>query len=228
VDSKGKFDPAGVQARWVLGGIRPEELPSYAEIALSQGFDGSALRQLAGLRQPSSRELGSLPDRAFVEMGVRPLDNSAAVDLLIERGIANVNPTISVLVREFPDFSKRWKDHIARWGGDAGGHYIEMAEFVHFVVEDLYEKRNLDETRRAFYCLEKLFKDGDQGAGDLIGLGFFETLQNFASWRSSGNAVYEQFFGPMCKQVWGEIKQQWAGKSSLMDIIRAERDTPSK
>ena len=212
----------------MLGGIRPEQLPFYAEIALSHGFDGSALRQIVGLSQPSSRELGSLPERAFVEMGVRPLDKSAAVDLLIERGIANVNPIISVLVREFPDFSKRWKDHIARWGGEAGGHYIEMAEFVHFVVEDLYEKRNLDETRRAFDCLEKLFEDGDQDARDLVGFGFFETLQNFASWRPSGNTIYEQFFGPMCKQVWSEIKQQWAGKSSLMDVIRAERNTPSK
>lgn len=228
MDSKGKFDPAVLQARWVLGGIRPEDLPAHAEIALSHAFDGSALRQLVGLNQPSSRDLGSLPERAFTEMGLGPLDKSGAVDLLIERGIANVNPTISVLVREFPSFSKRLKDHIARWGGEPGGHYIEMAEFVHFVVEDLYEKGNLNETRRAFDCVEKLFNDGNQDARDLIGLGFFETLQNFASWRPDGNTVYEQFFGQISRQVWSEIKQQWAGKSSLMDVIRAERNTPSK
>jgi hypothetical protein len=62
VDSRGNFDPAVLQARWVLGGIRPEELPAQAEIALSHGFDGSALRQLVGLSQPSSRDLGSLPE----------------------------------------------------------------------------------------------------------------------------------------------------------------------
>jgi len=103
-----------------------------------------------------------------------------------------------------------------------------MAEFVHFVVEDLYEKGNLGETQRAFDCLEMLFKDGDQKARDLIGLGFFETLQNFASWRPGGNVVYEQFLRTISRQVWNEIKRQWTGKSSLMDVIRTERNTPSK
>jgi hypothetical protein len=50
-----------------------------------------------------------------------------------------------------------------------------MAEFVHFVVEDLYEKGNLNEMRRVFDCLERLFTESNQATRDLIGLGFFET-----------------------------------------------------
>jgi hypothetical protein len=103
-----------------------------------------------------------------------------------------------------------------------------MAEFVHFVIEDLYERANLDEMRRVFDCLESLFAEGSQETRDLIGLGFFETLQNVASWRPYGNTVFEPFFGSMSKQVWKDIGRIWQGKSSLMDVIRAERNTFKK
>jgi hypothetical protein len=100
-----------------------------------------------------------------------------------------------------------------------------MAEFVHFVIEELYERANLDEVRRVFDCFEAPFAEGSQETKDLIRLGFFETLQNVASWRPYGNAVFEPFFGPMSKQVWKEITRTWRGKSSLMDVLRAERKT---
>jgi len=222
VDSVDKFDPALLQARWLLGGIDPEDLTKQAGRALLEGFDGPALRQLAGLMQPTLRDLGTLPERAFAEMHLHLLDRLEAVDVLVARGIPSVNHTM--LVGAFPDFSMRWREHIARWAGERAGSYVDMAEFVHFVVEDLYERGRFEETRRAFECLEKLFVEGDQETRDLVGLGFFETLQNFASWRPCGNAVFEQFLGPMSEQAWIEIKRQWAGKSSLMDVSRAERD----
>jgi hypothetical protein len=100
-----------------------------------------------------------------------------------------------------------------------------MAEFVHFVVEDVYERGNLDETRRVFRFLEKLLVEADQETRNLIGLGFFETLQNVAYHRPEGNKACEQFFGPISKKLWSELKKMWAGKSSLMDVIRAERKT---
>jgi len=82
---------------------------------------------------------------------------------------------------------------------------MDLAEFVHFVVEDLYEKGNLDETRRAFQVLEQFLTGSDQDTRNLIGLGFFETLQNVASSRPGGNKVSEQFFGPMSKQICSEL-----------------------
>src|SRR5437773_12530580 len=89
-----------------------------------------------------------------------------------------------------------------------------MGEFVHFVIEDLHEKGKLDDTRRVFQILENLLVEADQETRDLIGLGFFETLQNLASHRPQGNKVYEQFFGPMSRKVWSELQKMWAGKRS--------------
>jgi hypothetical protein len=158
-------------------------------------------------------------------MGLRPIDQDEAVAMLLAREEPLTSPVISALRQAFPDFRDRWKKHIASWGGNPAGSYNDMAEFVQFVVEDVYEKGNLDETRRVFQLLEKLLVDADPDTKNLIGLGFFETLQNVASWRPQGNKAYEQFFGPMSKKVWRELQKVWAGKSSLMDVIRAEQKT---
>jgi hypothetical protein len=214
-----------LQARWVLGGIEPQEFVDLAIDALQQGFDGPALQQIAGLSSPTSRDLGNLPDRVFSHMCRQPIDKDGAVALLVARGVPATSPVVSALRQAFPDFSDRWKKHIMWWGGNPAGSYNDMAEFVHFVVEDLYEKGKLDETRRIFQLLEKLLSEADQENRNLIGLGFFETLQNVASWRPNGNKVYEQFFGPVSKLIWTELQRMWSGKSSLMDVIRAEQKT---
>ena len=221
--SEREFDPKLIQARWVIGGISPEELVEYAGCALGQGYDGSALQQLAGLVKPTLRELGTLPQRAFANMGLFAMSEDEATAYVISCGERPISGTVAALLEAFPRFSERWRKHIASWGGKPAGSYNDMAEFVHFVVEDLFEKGDLDEIRRVFQFLENFFVVGDQETRDLIGIGFFESLQNFASRRAYGNKVFEQFLGPMSKQVWAEIQQVWAGKSSLMDVIRSER-----
>jgi|GEM_PF-1101226 hypothetical protein len=222
-----KFDPELVQARWVLGGIDPDGLPDLGAIALQQGFEGTALQQLAGLVKPTRADLENLPERAFAEMGLRPLDKEAAVSLLISRGIPAPNATIAVLLEAFPDIGPRWRAHIAFWGGKPAGPYNDASQFVHFVVEDLYEHGKRDELIRIFSLLEKLLLAADEETTNLIGIGFFETLQNFASWRPYGNKVFEKYFGPRSMQIWHEIQRIWAGKSSLMEVIRAERKNQS-
>lgn len=217
------LDPELLQARWVLGGIEPEQFVAIATSALEQGFDGTALQQLAGLSRPTSRDLGNLPERVFAAMGLKPIDQDEAVALLLARGEPSTSPVISALRKAFPDFGGRWKQHVASCGGNPAGSYIDMAEFVHFVIEDVHEKGKLDETRRVFQLLEKFLVEADQETRDLIGFGFFETLQNVASHRPLGNKPYEQFFGPMSKKVWSELQKMWAGKSSLMDVISTEQ-----
>ena len=219
-DLPANLDIELLQAKWVLGGIEPDQLVHIALSALAHGFDGTALRQLAGLSKPTSRDLGTLPARAFAEMGLKAVDREEAVFVLLDRGEPQV---LSNLRRAFPDFSERWKKHIAYWGANSAGSYLGMAEFVHFVVEDLYERGNLEETRRVFQVLEQQLVGADQETTDLVGLGFFESLQNFASWRHGGNKVYEQFFGPISREIWSELQKMWAGKSSLMDVIREEQ-----
>jgi hypothetical protein len=219
------LDPELLQARWFLGGIEPEQFVAIAVAALEQGFDGVALRQLAGLSRPTLNDLGTLPARVFADMGLKPIQQDEAVALLLARGEPSTSPVISALQQAFPDFQERWNKHVASWGGNPAGSYLDMAEFVYFVVEDVYEKGNLNEARRVFQLLEKFLVEADQDTRNFICLGFFETLQNFASWRPEGNKVYEQFFGPMSTKVWSELQAMWAGKSSLMDVIRAEQKT---
>ena len=91
------FDPEILQARWVLGGVDPEQFVEVAVYALEHGFDGTALQQLAGLSQPTSRDLGNLPARVFADMGLKPIDRDEAVALLIARGEPSTSPVISTL-----------------------------------------------------------------------------------------------------------------------------------
>ena len=218
-----EFDPEFLQARWVLGGLSAEDLAAQAIVALERGFAGIALQQLAGLRRPTLADLGTLPERAFSEMGLKPVNREQAVTLLISRGKGVTNGTVCSILEAFPAFSERWREHVEWWGGKPAGSYNDMAEFVHFVVEDLYDKNNLDEVRRVFQLMERLLSGGTEDTRNLIGLGFFETLQNVASWRSYGNQAFEQFLGPTSEQTWKEIRRMWAGKSSLAHVIRAER-----
>src|ERR1700743_901605 len=175
MDFNGKFDPEVMQAKWVLGGINPADMPDLAIQALEQGFTGSGLQQLAGLVKPTQADLDNLPARAFADMGLKALDKDQAVTLLLSRGIPPVNPTIRTLVNAFPQFSSHWREHIAYWGGAPAGSYNDMSQFVHFVVEDLYEKEMTSEVARVFDLLESLLAGADEETTNLIGLGFFET-----------------------------------------------------
>lgn len=82
-----KFDPEVMQAKWVLGGISAEAMPDLAIKALELGFNGSGLQQLAGLVNPTRADLGTLPDRAFADMGLKPVEKEQAVTFLLARGI---------------------------------------------------------------------------------------------------------------------------------------------
>lgn len=219
-----KIDPQFLQARWILGGIRSEDLPDLAVSALQQGMDGTALRQLAALVRPTLADLEDLPQRAFIDMGLTPMSRDQAVDALMERGIPT-NPILSTLLQSFPDFMPRWREHLAHWAGEPAGSYNDMAEFVHFVVDDLYERGRHNELNLVFVLFEKLLDGADEETTGFIGIGFFETLQNVASWRPYGNRVFEEFLGARSMQLWQEIKRIWAGKSSLADVIRAERES---
>jgi hypothetical protein len=133
-ESKRNLDPQLLQAKWILGGVEPEQLVQAALAALEQGFDGTALRQMAGLSQPVFRNLGTLPARAFAEMGLKPSSKDEAVSILLDRDEPRTSPVISSFRHAFPDFLHRWKKYIADEGGNSCGSYIDMAEVVHFVA----------------------------------------------------------------------------------------------
>jgi hypothetical protein len=154
-ESRTRLEPQLLQARWALGGVAADEWVDQAVSALDEGFDGTALRQLAGLMNPTQRDLGSLPDRALTEMGLTPCEKDQAVSFLVSCGAMLTGETVLSLVDKFPIFLPRWRKHLEYWQGEPAGQYNDMAEFAHFVVEDLYERANLDEMQASL----RLFGD---------------------------------------------------------------------
>ena len=117
------LDPELLQARWVLGGIEPEQFVAIAVSALEQGFDGTALQQIAGLSRPTLGDLGTLPERFFADMGLKPINQNEAVARLLARGEPATGPVISALrqawgFRTMPISVPGNADHSFRDDGD--------------------------------------------------------------------------------------------------------------
>ena len=130
------------------------------------------------------------------------------------------------LVAEFPTFRPRWEKHLEWWKGEPAGNYNDIAEFVHFVVQDLYPSGNTEDLQHAFDLMENWLVNGNENLRGLITIGFLETLQNAASWQTFGREAFIPFLGPQCRQAWNEIERTWAGKTSLMEVIRSESNKP--
>ena len=130
------------------------------------------------------------------------------------------------LVAEFPAFRPRWEKHLESWKGEAAGNYNDVAEFVHFVVQDLYPSGNTEGLQHAFDLMEHWLVNGNEHLRGLIAIGFLETVQTQASWQTFGSEAFIPFLGPNCRQAWNEIERTWAGKTSLMEVIRAENKKP--
>jgi hypothetical protein len=130
------------------------------------------------------------------------------------------------LVAEFPAFRLRWEKHLDFWKGKPAGNYNDIAEFAHFVVQDLYPSGNTADLQRAFDLMEHWLVNGNQNLRDLVAIGFLEDVQNAASWQTFGRDAFIPFLGPQCRQAWNEIERIWAGKTSLMEVIRAEGIKP--
>jgi hypothetical protein len=67
-----------IVAEWYLGLYPPERMPMLAAWALEQGFDGAALRELAGRTNATYSDERGLIERALRELGREPLDLSNA------------------------------------------------------------------------------------------------------------------------------------------------------
>jgi len=76
------MDLDSIVAEWYLGLYPPEKMPMLAAWALEQGFDGAALRELAGRTNATYSDERGLIERALRELGQEPLDLSNAGRLL--------------------------------------------------------------------------------------------------------------------------------------------------
>lgn len=76
-------------ALWRMNRLPPEKVPEIACDALEGGLDSPALRYLAGLVRPTSREIGDAFDEACTQLGIVPASASAVEDRLSEEWIWN-------------------------------------------------------------------------------------------------------------------------------------------
>jgi len=81
----------------------------------------------------------------------------------------------------------------------------------------------MDCVQAAFNTLERFLTEGDAEAQERAVIGFIEDVQNASSWRPFGADAFVPFLGPHSQIGWVEVERMWRGKSSLADMIRAER-----
>ena len=67
-----------LQAKWQLGLLRTDELPSLATELLAVGTETPALIELAGLTAPDRWQVAPLVECVFHESGLRPISDDAA------------------------------------------------------------------------------------------------------------------------------------------------------
>jgi len=70
-EAKSAFEPQRLAVLFYFGDLQYWKMPQIAADALEQGFDGNALRRLAGIANPVESEIPQAEiDAAFREMGV--------------------------------------------------------------------------------------------------------------------------------------------------------------
>lgn len=104
----GKMDLDAVVAEWYLGFYPPERMPMLACWALEAGYDGPALRELAGCANVTWSNHGTLIERALRELGKESLSLSDAERLF---AILVCRQIISGGVSPYEGASRLWAAH---------------------------------------------------------------------------------------------------------------------
>src|SRR5215467_1660351 len=82
------FNPDQFVAKWYCSKVGPEDMPQFAADALEAGYDGPALRRLAGLMKPNMREVGNLFQEALAEIGNVKIHSNQQAVLFLSRLVA--------------------------------------------------------------------------------------------------------------------------------------------
>ena|SRR5258706_11517165 len=129
---------------------------------------------------------------------------------------------IPLFLEACPEFSERWREHVEYWGNEEAGSYNDLAELARFLL-DSYESGNLETVTKALDLTERLLQEKDPQTVQLLTVGLIESLQITGSHRPFDNDDFVKLLGPASKQAWFEIEKVWDGKSTLMEVIRAEK-----
>jgi len=115
---------------------------------------------------------------------------------------------ISQVLHEFPQFRKR-ADTGSRRSGDDAKAYLDLALFVRFLTDDLYEKENYQQVRAAFEQMEEFLRSGTAEVREWVALGFLETLRAAASWKPYGSDAFIRFLPPESRRIWAKLDAAW-------------------
>jgi hypothetical protein len=126
-------------ARWALGLVRAEELPRAATDALAAGFDGPALRTIAGTLQPRLEELWGRFESALREVGAPQMGRTVAAEFLARCYAEDI---ITGMVSPHEGARKIWKE---------AAHELRPADhtldpFIYWADE--YEEASDDDRRQ--------------------------------------------------------------------------------
>ena len=80
-----EFNPDLFVAKWYCSLLYPEEMPQFAADSLEAGYDGPALRRLAGMVKPTSTDIGDLFSQSLTEIGTVTVQNAEQAAIVLAR-----------------------------------------------------------------------------------------------------------------------------------------------
>jgi hypothetical protein len=126
-----------------------------------------------------------------------------------------------------PGFERQWQEHKEWWADEEPGEFNDIAEFARYLVESFESERTL-EFPAAFAILEKILEEGDDEARAIGEIGLIEDLQTISSHRPGNAESFKAWLGPQSTAAWEQLEKVWEGKSSLMDVLRAEKSVANE
>src|ERR1700739_3296897 len=141
-------------ALWRMGKLFPEDVPAIACDALERGLDSPALRYLAGLQRPTSRDIGKVFDDACSQLGIGPASTEAVVQRQENEWIWNAT---QIAKRVSTQIVNGTLDPVEGWfrlpyrGGGLGplSVFFEFADrFSNVSFDERFRKRMIEAAKR--------------------------------------------------------------------------------
>jgi len=123
-----------------------------------------------------------------------------------------------------PEAQAAWDEHTQWWGNDERGHYNDLAVIARHLVKQV-EAGNTTNFEAVFTFIEKTLCHGSPKDKELATVGLLEDIQTIGSNVLRDPEVFTRWLGPVSTAAWEELHRIWEGKESLMDVVRAERQS---
>lgn len=132
------MNPKIIAARWALGQLPSEQLPSIALQWLEAGLDSTTLRILAGETNPIMSEVGPMFDDVLEELNISIPTSTEAVAQLVSEVAQNI---VDGEVTPYVGASQIYDLHIS-YAGDSGVEFSCAIGYLSLEYEDFLEFRN--------------------------------------------------------------------------------------